>query len=44
MKTIKFISDMDRLREFYDGAVGFKPGGESTVRLREEDLPNTTDS
>ena len=38
------VADMDRLREFYDGAVGFKPGGESAVRLREEDFPTTTDS
>ena len=38
------VADMDRLREFYDGAVGFKPGGESTVRLREEDFPTATDS
>ena len=30
-------ADMDRLREFYAGAIGFVPGGESTVRLREED-------
>ncbi len=29
--------DMDRFREFYQGAVGINPGGESTVRLREED-------
>jgi 1-acyl-sn-glycerol-3-phosphate acyltransferase len=37
-------ADMDRLRDFYAGAVGFKPGGESTVRLREEDAPGTGDS
>ncbi len=37
-------ADMDRLREFYAGAVGFKPGGESTIRLREEDEPNDADS
>ena len=30
-------ADMDRLREFYAGAIGFKPGGASTIRLREED-------
>ncbi len=32
-------ADMDRLRDFYAGAVGFNPGGESTIRLREEDAP-----
>lgn len=44
MPTGDVAADMDRLREFYEGAVGFKPGSESAVRLREEDLPNTTDS
>lgn len=30
-------ADMDRIRAFYDGKVGWRPGGESTPRLREED-------
>lgn len=29
--------DMDKIRNYYEGAVGLNPGGESTVRLREED-------
>lgn len=37
--TGNVTADMDRLREFYAGTVGFVPGGESTVRLREEDVP-----
>jgi 1-acyl-sn-glycerol-3-phosphate acyltransferase len=37
-------ADMDRLRAFYAGAVGFVPGGESTVRLREEDTAEESDS
>lgn len=32
-------TDMDQIRSFYEGAVGLAPGGESTVRLREEDDP-----
>ena len=44
MPTGDVAADMDRLRDFYAGVVGFNPGGESTVRLREEDAPDNSGS
>ncbi len=36
-------TDMDRVRAFYAGAVGLKPHGDSTIRLRDEDAPGGAD-
>jgi 1-acyl-sn-glycerol-3-phosphate acyltransferase len=44
MPTGDVTADMDVLRDFYTGAVGFNPGGESAVRLREEDDSGSVDS
>ncbi len=38
--TGSVTTDMDRIRDFYAGAIGINSGGESTVRLREEDEPD----